>query len=90
MSWKSNALIVITVAGLAIGGLSALEPRTQAEIEQDRQQDQLGQLSDAQEIENDRRRKAGEDLLDANELDKLIPGEHRPPEGDLPRFRIRP
>ena len=55
MGWKTNVAAVLTVATLGIAGLSALEPKTPAQIDKDRIQEQLDQASDAHEQENERR-----------------------------------
>lgn len=72
---------------LTVGTLQALQPKTVAELEQQRRDGLLEQLSDADEGSRQRMREQGQDLLEADSADRNRPGEHRRPE---PHVRIRP
>lgn len=90
MSIKQTAAIVLGVAALGIGALSAFEPKSPQELEKARVEQQVQDLSDAQDREFERRRAEGEALGDALAQERSIPGEHRPPEDPRqPRIRIR-
>jgi hypothetical protein len=87
MTTKQNIAIGLTVLGLAIGANQALAPRTPEELERQHREQQVQDLSDAQEREDERRRQELGEHVDAENRQKLIPGEPRPPE--LPRVRLR-
>jgi hypothetical protein len=90
MSVKKAAAVVLGVAALGIGAMTALEPKTPQEQEQSRIEQQVQDLSDSQEKVEERRRAEGESLGEALQQERNIPGEHRPPEEPrLPHFRIR-
>jgi hypothetical protein len=90
MSVKKTATIVLGVAALGIGGMTALQPKTPAELEQSRLDQQIQDLGDSQEMVEERRRAEGESLGNALQEERNLPGEHRlPEEPRLPRFRIR-
>lgn len=90
MSWKTTAVIGASVIVMAVGVTQALEPRTLKEIEKQRVQQQLDNLSDADEQNKERIRRQGQDGLNSENQRKLIPGEERPPtKAPRPRFRIR-
>lgn len=85
MSTKKTLLIGITVIGLAVGANQALEPKTLEELNQQRQQQNVEDLSDAQERSDDNKRDAADDYMNA-ENRRLTPAEERP----QPRLRWRP
>ena len=87
MGMKENAVVGLTVIGLLVGVNQALEPRTVHEQERVNQEQRWQDLSDSQENEQERRREQLPDDLDAERRDRLIPGEHRPPE--LPHLKVR-
>ena len=86
-NWKSRAAVGLGAMGLAAGVLTAISP-DQPQTEQDRSRSNierdLGNLSDSEEANRDRFRDEGKDLGDANNEERLRPGEHRPP-----KLRIR-
>lgn len=77
----------LTVIGLAVGANQVLEPRTTQEINQEYHDRQLDNASDAQERSNETKRDEGADHLEAENKQKISPGELRP--GEKPRLRIR-
>ena len=86
MNWQAKVCAGATAVGLLVGGLQYLEPKTP---EQTRQQ-QIEQLSDSHEKTKERMRQDGEDIAEADRLDRLRPGEHHPPEKPRLRLRLRP
>jgi hypothetical protein len=89
MSWKTKLVVPLGVAGLVIGGFNALEPKSLHEIDQDKTQEQVSQLSDSQEQQGDRFRRSGDELADADHLDRLRPVEPQPAEPHLTRPHLR-
>jgi len=89
MGFKETLLIGATVIGLAVGANQMLAPGTPDEVRQNRQQQLVEDLSDADENSKERMRESGKDHLDAENDQKLRPGEHRPPEPRRPKIRIR-
>lgn len=89
MTVKETALIGATVIGLAIGANQMLSPSTPQEQRQNHQQQLVEDLSDADETSKQRMRESGTDHSDAENDQKLRPGERRPPEPYVPRIRIR-
>ena len=87
MGMKENAVVGLTVIGLLVGVNQALEPKTVPEQERVNQEQRWQDLSDSQENEQERRRDQLPDDLDAERRDRMIPGEHRPPE--LPHLKVR-
>ncbi|OUS97272.1 hypothetical protein [Rhodococcus sp. NCIMB 12038] len=83
--WKTNAAVVVGTAGLVFGALGALGPDQPTEDERNRTrvEQQIGDLSDADEASKDRMRESGIDGLDMENRETLRPGER------LPRLRIR-
>jgi hypothetical protein len=95
VSAKNKAAIVAAAASVAFAGMSMVEPhlpnqpaKTPGQIQQEQRDRSNEDLSDADEKQKDRYRDEGGDLLNANERDKLRPGEYRAPEP--PRFRFLP
>ncbi len=88
-TWQAKICVVATVAGLTGAGLKYLEPRTPEQLRQDRVQEQVEQLSDADEANKDRLRRDGEDAAEAHRRDRLRPAEHRPPDRPSVRVRLR-
>lgn len=89
MSVKNGAVVVLGVAALGIGALTALQPKTPQELEQSRLEQQVQDLGDAQEKVQDDRRAEGDALDQAQQRERSVPGEHRPPEVKGPKIRIR-
>lgn len=86
MTWKSNTVIVLTVVGLGLGAAAYLDrPSSTAELERQRQEQQVSDLSDSHERELGRYDDESEDLRNAEQARKLTPGEHRP---DLPKLPL--
>lgn len=86
MTWKTNTVIVLTVVGLGLGAAAYLDrPSSTAELEQQRRDQQVSDLSDSQERELGRYEDEAEDLRNAEQARKSIPGEHRPA---LPRLPL--
>lgn len=85
MSVASGFVITATVVGLTVGAVTALQPKTAAEVHRQ----QVEQLSDAQEEVHRRAREDAQDLGEADRRDRLRPGEHRPPEPPNVRVRLR-
>lgn len=71
--------MVLGVATLGIGAMEMLAPRSPAELQEQRNQQQVQDLVDSQERVQERIRQDGESLLDALQEEKVRPGEHRPP-----------
>lgn len=99
MSAKNKAAVVAAAAGVAFAGMNLVTPhlpnqpaKTPGEIRQEQRDQTNGDLSDADEKQKGRYRDEGNDLVDADNSDRLRPGEHRPPpEGPkVPRFRFIP
>ncbi|GGD24602.1 hypothetical protein [Nocardioides daphniae] len=89
MSFKETALIGATVVGLAVGVNQLLAPSTPEESRQNQQQQQVENLSDADENNKQRMRDEGNDHVDAENDQKVRSGERRPPEPYRPKIRIR-
>lgn len=89
MSVRTKLAIGFGVLALTVGGLQALEPKSSQQVEEERRQQLVEQAADAEERANEQRRRDGEDAAESDRLDKLRPGEHRPPEPEIPRIRIR-
>lgn len=89
MSLKETALIGATVIGLAVGANQILAPDTPEEVRRNHQQQMVDDLGDADDNSKQRMRDDGNDHLDAENDQKLRPGEHRPPEPTRPKLRIR-
>ncbi|GIG20645.1 hypothetical protein Cch01nite_13690 [Cellulomonas chitinilytica] len=86
MSWKTSTVIVLTVVGLGVGATAYLErPSSRSEFEQQRQQQQVGDLSDSHERELGRYEDDAETLRHAERARGSVPGEHRPP---LPKLKL--
>ncbi len=87
MGVKEGAVVGLTVIGLLVGANQMLEPKTVQDHNRQIQDQRWGDLSDSQENEQDRRRERLPEDLDAERRDRMVPGEHRPPEP--PRLRLR-
>lgn len=87
MGVKEGAVVGLTVIGLLVGANQMLQPKTVQDQGRQIQDQRWDDLSDSQENERDRRRERLPDDLDAERRDRMVPGEHRPPE--LPRLRLR-
>lgn len=98
MSARDKAAVVAAAAGVAFAGMTMLEPHlpnqpanTPAQIQENRRDQSVEDLNDTDDAQKDRHREDGNALQDANERDKLRPGEHRPPpEPSIPKFRFFP
>ena len=86
MSWQAKVCTSATVIGVLAGGVHYLEPKTPEQA----RQEQTEQLSDAHEKTKEQMRQAGDDVADADRLDRLRPGERRLPEPPHFRIRLRP
>ncbi|WP_347351352.1 hypothetical protein [Intrasporangium sp.] len=84
MSTKTTLATAAAIIALAVSVTQALEPHTASEIDQQRRDQQVQDLSDSQDRVNDTLRNKANADADANRIDKLNPGEHRPPEAHLP------
>lgn len=89
MSVKNATVVVLGVAALGIGAMTTLQPKSPQELEQSRLDQQVQDLSDAQEKVQEGRLAEGESLGDALLQERNVPGEHRPPELKGPKIRIR-
>lgn len=93
---KEKLAIVAGTAALVSGSLWMLEPhvtqppQNSEQVQRDKTDRDTGDLSDSNDTVNDRHRDSGTDLGDAERKQKLIPGEHRPPEPHLPKFKVFP
>jgi hypothetical protein len=87
MSVKRTVVIGTTVIVLAVGANAALEPRTTDEQREQHRQQQMGDLSDAADNSNARKRDEANDAVDAEGARKLDSTEPRLPE--KPRLRLR-
>lgn len=83
--WKTRAAVVLGTAGLVFGALGALGPERSTPDDHDRArlEQNVNDLSDADETNKDRMRDNGLSGLDMENQEKLRPGEH------LPHIRIR-
>jgi hypothetical protein len=91
MDFKTGAVIFCATLGLAVGVNQALQVKTPEDLQKYRQEQQVEQGSDAQEQENDRRRDQLRYGIDAENRERLVPGELRPKdEPKIPRLRLRP
>ena len=92
MSVKQCAYITAAVATAATIGFTALAPhddKTPSEVQQQRQEQRVHDLSENEKNVHQQWRQDGNDLLDAVNEDELRPGEVRPPEPGLkPKFKI--
>ncbi|MEH6807065.1 MAG: hypothetical protein V7697_28900 [Rhodococcus erythropolis] len=83
-SWKTNTAIVAGTAVMVFGALSALGPDQSANDDRrDHLNQQLDELSDADQSSKDRMRENGMDGIDMENKEKLLPRE------TLPHIRIR-
>lgn len=99
MRTSSKAAVIGAAAGFAFATLSLVEPhlpdqpvRTPEQVREQRMQQDLEDLGDADGNQKARMRDEGNDLVDHLEEERLRPGEHRPPEGPKPprlRFIIK-
>lgn len=87
-STKQKIAVGLASGGLILGAMSALQPPSPDSQQRalEHTQQQVNDLSDAQQNEHDRYRDAGNDHGDAENARRLTTSEHRPPE---PRLRIR-
>lgn len=90
MTWKTNALIGATVLGMAVGVNDMLAVRTPDDYQKYRQQQIVHQGSDTVDLENERQRAKLPGGIDSENMRNLTPGELRPADSELPRFRMRP
>lgn len=91
MKWKTGTAVLLGAALLTTGVFNALDPSQNRTVEDQtraRQEQQVGDLSDAQERQIEQFREHGNSHADAENKRKLIPGELRPPELK-PRMPIR-
>ena len=89
MNTKTALLIAATTATLGIGAVNHYTPHTVDDINRNRQQQQIEDLSDAHDTETERQRTAGTNGLDSENARRNTPSEHRPPEPrPKPRFRL--
>ncbi|WP_286928885.1 MULTISPECIES: hypothetical protein [Aeromicrobium] len=79
MALKETALIGATVITLAVGANQMLLPESPADHREQIRQQQVEDLSDAHERETDRMRDAGRSHAEAENAQKSVHGEHRPP-----------
>lgn len=90
MSWKNTALIGASTIVLVVGVNQALQPRTPAEFDKQRNQQQVEELSDADEQSKERIRRSGEEGLKSENQRKLVPTVPSPPvKPPRPRIRLR-
>lgn len=88
MSIKTTAATALAVVALATGAAQALDPTV--DLEENRRQQQVQDLSDADDNSKSRMREEGNDHLTSEQAKKNIPGAPRPPEPNRrPRIRIR-
>ena len=88
MRARDGAVVAVGVFALAIGGLQAVAPRSIQEIEQQRSDRQVQDLGDANEQHNDRLRRSGDNLQDAERGRQQIPHEPRPPVPPAGRIKL--
>lgn len=90
----NRAVVAVGVAALITGSLWLVEPhvdqKDQQWFQEQQRQQQIQDLSDSQEMSDSRKREAGNDLVNAENSGKNVPGEHRPPVKDpKPHVKIR-
>lgn len=86
MGWKSKTMIVATVVTLGLGTASWVDrPTTTEDFEQQQREQQVSDLSDSHERERGRYEDDAEDLRNAEQTQKNIPGEPRP---ELPKLNL--
>lgn len=92
MTIKERVVIAISSGMLATGLVASFQPPSQDPHErQSRQlQEQVGDLSDAQEKEHQRMRDAANDHAEAENARRLAPGDYGPAEHPRVRIRIVP
>jgi len=86
--WKSTVIGVVTVAGMATGAAWYFEPHSPSQVEQHQKEIRQEQHSDVQEAEIERRERELSNGVDAENREKLRPGEYRPRTKFKPKFRI--
>jgi hypothetical protein len=89
MSRWRNITIAFGTVGLVTIGINTLAPK-ESEMGRNPQttiDEQIGDLSDADQNNKDRHRDEANDSVDAENEQRNTPGEHRPPE-HRPRFRL--
>lgn len=89
MSVKETAVVGAAVIVLAVGANQMLAPDSPEDVRQNQQQQQVENLSDADENSKGRMRDEGNDHGNAENDEDLKPGEHKPPEPYRPKIRIR-
>lgn len=91
MNWKAGVAVAAAVGVIGSSAMGALDPsaKTVQEVDRTHQQQMVKQASDAQKLENERRRRAGVELGKAVQREHLVPVEPRPVEPAKPRVRIR-
>lgn len=90
MSVKTTLVIGATVIGLAVGGAQALAPRTAAEIDQQRREQQVSDLSDANDASKERMRQDGMSAGEAERRSQLEPVKARPAEPEAhPKIKVK-
>lgn len=84
--WKRNAAVAAAVVGLAAGSLNALSPAepTRPIDTNQRIQQQVNDLGDADERNKSRMQDDADDLRNAENARRNGAGEHRPPRLRLP------
>ena len=80
MGFKEKVVTVAAVTALMTGAVTYLDPTPKTSEQQRKQQteQQVSDLSDAQERELENRRRTGMDVGEANRLEKLKPVKVRP------------
>ena len=89
MNVRSAAVTGATVLTLTVGGLQTFAPPSSPnQRDQRTTQQQVDQGSDAQEHVNTQLRRDGAALQDADNAERLRPGEYRPLRPEPPRLRL--
>lgn len=89
MTWKTNVLIGATVLGMATGVNDLLSVKTPEDVKHYQQNQTVEQGADAVDDQNARQRDKLPGGIDADDHDRLRPGELRPAEKPL-KLRFRP
>lgn len=98
--WTKSAVSVVGGGMIIWGAMTALAPpttdsngKTTQQVHQERGaanvQKGLDHLNDSRDIEQERIRSEGNEHVDSENRRRLLPGEYRPPENELPKIRIR-
>lgn len=89
MGIKETAVVGATVIALAVGANQLLQPTTVDEIRQQHDQQQVDNLSDADQSSKDRIRENGDDQANAETDRRNRSALREPPDPHRPHIRLR-